>query len=118
MNSAVRIRRWHPVTMWHTEGTPYTQQMLYWKCAKGLYFAGTRGHISRHETIAPSVARGLRGADAQHYGRSREVAGAARRVVANARQREGALTCSTIRSRTEAEGGEEAMSRTLAYDRA
>ena len=48
-------RRWHPVTTWHTEGTPYTQQMLYWKCAKGMYFAGTRGHISRHETIAPSV---------------------------------------------------------------
>jgi hypothetical protein len=43
-------RQWHPVTAWHSEGTPYTLTMLYWKCAKGMYYAGQRGHVRRHQT--------------------------------------------------------------------
>jgi hypothetical protein len=34
-------RRWHPVTAQHSEGTNYTQAMLYWRCAKGVYYHGT-----------------------------------------------------------------------------
>jgi hypothetical protein len=42
-------RRWHPAIRWHTEGTPYTQRMLYIEC-KGLrYYAGQDGLPSRHE---------------------------------------------------------------------
>ena len=35
-------RRWHPVTAQHTEGTNYTQAILYWRCTKGMYYAGQR----------------------------------------------------------------------------
>ena len=45
--------QWHPVVTQHTTGTPYTVSMLYWKCAKGMYFAGSRGHVSRHQTRRP-----------------------------------------------------------------
>ena len=45
-----RCRQWHPVVAPHSEGTSYTIDMLYWECAKGMYFAGSRGTISRHPT--------------------------------------------------------------------
>ena len=38
-------RRWHPVIAPHTEGTLYTLDLLYWECAKGVYFAGSRGTL-------------------------------------------------------------------------
>ena len=41
-------RRWHPVTTGHTEGTPYTQAMLYFFCRGGRYYAGQLGQSSRH----------------------------------------------------------------------
>lgn len=49
-------RRWHPVTAQHTEGTNYTLQMLYWRCVKGMYYAGQRGLKSRHPTRKPQKA--------------------------------------------------------------
>lgn len=49
-------RHWHPVTGWHREGTPYTLQMLYFTCSKGMYYAGQRGHVSRHQTRRPERA--------------------------------------------------------------
>ena len=49
-------RRWHPVTAQHIEGTNYTQAMLYWRCTKGMYYAGQRGLPSRHPTRKPMKA--------------------------------------------------------------
>ena len=45
-----RCRGWHPVVALHTEGTPYTLDMLYWECSKGRYFqvhAGPSAGIRR-----------------------------------------------------------------------
>ena len=39
-------RQWHPVVAQHSQGTPYTVRMRYWKCAKGWYFAGSLGTVS------------------------------------------------------------------------
>jgi len=36
----------HPVIALHTEGTPYTLDILYWECAKGMYSAGSRGTVA------------------------------------------------------------------------
>jgi hypothetical protein len=36
-------RRWHPVIKGHTEGTPYTQAMLYFECKRLRYYAGQVG---------------------------------------------------------------------------
>ena len=52
-------RRWHPVIAPHTEGTLYTLDMLYWECAKGVYFAGSRGTVSRHTTRRSTQALGM-----------------------------------------------------------
>jgi hypothetical protein len=41
-------RRWHPVILGHTEGTPYTQAILYFLCRGGRYYAGQLGQTSRH----------------------------------------------------------------------
>lgn len=41
-------RRWHPVILGHTEGTPYTQAMLYFVCREGRYYAGQLRQMSRH----------------------------------------------------------------------
>jgi hypothetical protein len=49
-------RRWHPVIAQHTQGTNYTQAMLYWRCVKGAYYAGQRGLPSRHPTRKPQRA--------------------------------------------------------------
>jgi hypothetical protein len=49
-------KRWHPVTACHTEGTDYTVRMLYWRCTKGLYYAGQIGSTSRHPTRKPQRA--------------------------------------------------------------
>jgi len=46
----------HPVTAFHAEGAPYTLTMLCWKCAKGIYFAGQRGSVSRQQTRRPTRA--------------------------------------------------------------
>ena len=32
----------------------YTLDMLYWQCSKGMYFAGSRGTVSRHPTRRPT----------------------------------------------------------------
>src|SRR5687768_4917689 len=53
-------RGWHPVFLGHTEGTPYSQAMMYWVCRGGRYYAGQRGHTSRHPTRerpTPQAAR-------------------------------------------------------------
>jgi hypothetical protein len=42
--------RWHPVIQGHTEGTSYTQAMLYFVCPGGRYYAGQSGQTSRHST--------------------------------------------------------------------
>ena len=50
-------RQWHSVIAPHTESTLYTLGMLYWECAKRVYFAGSRGTggaVSRHATRRPS----------------------------------------------------------------
>jgi hypothetical protein len=47
-------RRWPPVIAPHKSGTPYTLDMLFWECSKGLYFAGSRGTVSRHPTRRPA----------------------------------------------------------------
>ena len=47
-------RQWHSVIGPHTVSTLYTLGMLYWECAKGMYFAGSRGTVSRHATRRPS----------------------------------------------------------------
>ena len=43
-------RKWHPVVKGHTEGTEYTQRMLYFACRGGRYYAGQVGQESRHQT--------------------------------------------------------------------
>ena len=43
-------RCWHPIVKGHTEGTPYTQAMLYFVCRGGGFYAGQLGHVSRHAT--------------------------------------------------------------------
>jgi hypothetical protein len=43
-------RRWHPAVQGHTEGTDYTQRMLYVECKGWRYYAGQDGLPSRHET--------------------------------------------------------------------
>ena len=45
---------WHSVIAPHSEGTPYTIDMLFWECRKGMYFAGSRGAVSRHPTRRPT----------------------------------------------------------------
>jgi hypothetical protein len=40
---------WHILIVRHTEGTPYAQQMLYWQCGGGFYYAGQVGGSSRYE---------------------------------------------------------------------
>ena len=52
-------RQWHPVIAPHTEGTLYTLDMLYWECAKGVYFAGSRGTVSRQTTRRSTHALGM-----------------------------------------------------------
>jgi hypothetical protein len=47
--------RWHPVTLGHTEGTPYTQAMLYFVCRRRRYYAGQLGQPSRHRTRVECV---------------------------------------------------------------
>ena len=47
-------RLWHPAIAPHSEGTLYTMDMLYWECAKGRYFAGSRHTVSRHPTRRPT----------------------------------------------------------------
>jgi hypothetical protein len=49
-------RRWHPVSAPRTQGTAYTQAMLYWRCTKGKFYAGQRGLPSRHQTRKPQKA--------------------------------------------------------------
>ncbi len=53
-------RRWHPVTLRHTDGTDYTRAMLYWTCRGRSYYAGQLGTVSRHQTrhAAPGVTAG------------------------------------------------------------
>ena len=46
--------RWHPVSLGHTTGTPYTQAMLYFMCRGGRYYAGQLGQTSRHRTRSPA----------------------------------------------------------------
>ena len=43
-------RAWHAVEPRHTSGTAYTTSMLYFSCRGDTYYAGQRGHQSRHET--------------------------------------------------------------------
>ena len=43
----------NPVLAPYTSGTPYTLAMLFWKCSKAMYFAGSRGTVSRHLTRRP-----------------------------------------------------------------
>ena len=38
---------WHPLVKRHDEGTPYTQDMLYWECRLGFYYAGQVGGSAR-----------------------------------------------------------------------
>ena len=46
-------RRWHPVSLGHTTGTPYTVAMLYFMCRGGRYYAGQLGQTSRDPTRSP-----------------------------------------------------------------
>ena len=46
----LHCRRWHPVSLGHTEGTPYTLAMLYFVCRGGRYYAGQSERVSRHPT--------------------------------------------------------------------
>ena len=55
-------RGWHPVTLGHTEGTPYTLAMMYFVCRGGWYYAGQLGLVSRHLT-RESVTDSLQGAE-------------------------------------------------------
>jgi hypothetical protein len=32
--------QWHPVTAWHSEGSPYTLTMLHWEVREGDLFRG------------------------------------------------------------------------------
>lgn len=50
-------RRSHPVMKGHSEGTPYTQAMLYFMCRGGRYYAGQLGQTSRHRTHSPRYRR-------------------------------------------------------------
>ena len=50
-----QCRQWHPVEDPHSEGTPYTLDMLYWECAKGMYFAGSRGTRQSASNTATDV---------------------------------------------------------------
>ena len=43
-------RDWHAVEPRHESGTAYTTAMLYFSCRGSTYYAGQRGHPSRHET--------------------------------------------------------------------
>jgi hypothetical protein len=43
-------RRWHPAIRWHTAGTDYTLNMLYFDCKGRRYYAGQQGLPSRHHT--------------------------------------------------------------------
>ena len=47
-------RRWHPLVIGATEGTPYAVDMLFFECVKGLYYAGQIGGSSRFETRRPT----------------------------------------------------------------
>ena len=44
-----QCRRWHVLVKWHTEGTPYTLQMLYFRCEGQMFYAGQEGLPSRHD---------------------------------------------------------------------
>jgi hypothetical protein len=48
---------WHPVVKWHTSGTEYTMQMLYFRHNGQRFYAGQEGLESRHETRAASWNR-------------------------------------------------------------
>ena len=52
-------RRWHPVVKWHSEGTAYTLQMLYFDCRGKRYYAGQEDLESRHETKAACVGEAV-----------------------------------------------------------
>ena len=43
-------RDWHAVEPRHESGTAYTAAMLYFSCRGNTYYAGQRGHPSRHES--------------------------------------------------------------------
>jgi hypothetical protein len=52
----LHCRQWHPVMAWHSEGTPYTLQMLYWKCAKGIDGVRSAGRWwTRYSTFAEAT---------------------------------------------------------------
>jgi len=46
----LHCRRWHPVTLRHTEGTEYTRRMLYWECRGQHFYAGQVRIVGRHQT--------------------------------------------------------------------
>ena len=56
-------RGWHAVESRHESGTAYTTAMLYFSCRGNTYYAGQRGHPSRHESwrSGPRAERGRRG---------------------------------------------------------
>jgi hypothetical protein len=45
-----RCRRWHPAIRWHTAGTPYALNMLYFDCKGWRYYAVQHGLPSGHHT--------------------------------------------------------------------
>jgi hypothetical protein len=47
--------RWHRVIVRHTEGTDYTQRMLYWECRTRVYYAGQIGTAARFPTRAATT---------------------------------------------------------------
>lgn len=56
-------RRWHPLMKEHSEGTPYTQAMLYFMCRSERYYAGQLGQTSRHSTRSPVAENPLQHVD-------------------------------------------------------
>jgi hypothetical protein len=48
--------RWHPLIQKHREGTPYTQQMLFFECRRRWYYGGQIGTSSRFPTRRPQHA--------------------------------------------------------------
>jgi hypothetical protein len=47
--------RWHPLTLTTSTvtSTPYADDMLFWECGKGRYYAGQIRGTSRFETRRP-----------------------------------------------------------------